>query len=82
MKVQGTYSANKNEILFSRFGLNYNKEPALFRKGSVVFRDVRPYGHTNVQPKLDQSLTLWIVSEPKLRYRQGCCSDSFYRTSR
>lgn len=38
---QGTLAAEKNEILFSRFKINYNNEPEIFRKGSVVFRDVR-----------------------------------------
>jgi tRNA(His) guanylyltransferase len=37
---QGTYSADKNEILFSKFSINYNNEPEMFKKGSVVFRDV------------------------------------------
>jgi tRNA(His) guanylyltransferase len=32
-------SADKNEILFSRFGINYNNEPEMYRKGSVVYRD-------------------------------------------
>ncbi|CAZ80201.1 unnamed protein product [Tuber melanosporum] len=34
-ELQGTSSADKNEILFSRFGINYNNEPAIYRKGSV-----------------------------------------------
>lgn len=38
--IQGTYAADKNEILFSRFGINYNNEPEIYKKGSVVFRDV------------------------------------------
>lgn len=38
--VQGTFSSDKNEILFSRFGINYNNEPEIFKKGSVIFRDV------------------------------------------
>lgn len=38
---QGTFSADKNEILFSRFGINYNNEPEMYRKGSVVYRDYR-----------------------------------------
>lgn len=33
-------AADKNEILFSRFGINYNNEPEIFKKGSVIFRDV------------------------------------------
>ncbi|KAK4129420.1 tRNAHis guanylyltransferase [Parathielavia appendiculata] len=37
--LKGTYAADKNEILFSRFGVNYNNEPEMCKKGSVVFRD-------------------------------------------
>lgn len=39
-------AADKNEILFSLFGINYNNEPELFKKGSVVFRDVSPLFHS------------------------------------
>lgn len=38
--VQGTIAADKNDILFSRFGINYNNEPEIFKKGSVIHRDV------------------------------------------
>lgn len=38
-ELKGTVAADKNEILFSRFGINYNNEPQMFRKGSVVFRE-------------------------------------------
>ncbi|KIV80060.1 hypothetical protein, variant [Exophiala sideris] len=37
--LKGTVSADKNEILWSRFGVNYNNEAEVFRKGSVVFRE-------------------------------------------
>eukprot|EP01103_Thecamoeba_quadrilineata_P016875 TRINITY_DN5782_c0_g1_i1.p1 TRINITY_DN5782_c0_g1~~TRINITY_DN5782_c0_g1_i1.p1 ORF type:complete len:259 (-),score=28.12 TRINITY_DN5782_c0_g1_i1:23-799(-) len=37
--LKGTLSAAKNEILFTRLGINYTKEPAMFRKGSILFRD-------------------------------------------
>jgi hypothetical protein len=40
-ELSGTFSKDKNEILFSRFGINYNNEPDIFRKGSVLYRDVR-----------------------------------------
>ncbi|KKF97224.1 tRNA(His) guanylyltransferase [Ceratocystis platani] len=46
--LAGTLAADKNEILFSQFGINYNNEPAIFKKGSVVFRDyelVEPGSH-------------------------------------
>ncbi|XP_063784464.1 probable tRNA(His) guanylyltransferase [Pseudophryne corroboree] len=35
-KLKGTLAADKNEILFSEFNINYNNEPLLFRKGSVI----------------------------------------------
>ncbi len=38
--LDGTFAADKNEILFSKFSINYNNEPEIFRKGSVIFRDV------------------------------------------
>ncbi|KAL1871306.1 hypothetical protein VTK73DRAFT_2138 [Phialemonium thermophilum] len=37
--LAGTLAADKNEILFSRFKINYNNEPEMFKKGSVLFRD-------------------------------------------
>ncbi|KAK4191805.1 tRNA guanylyltransferase [Podospora australis] len=37
--LKGTYAADKNEILFSKFGINYNNEPEMNKKGSVIFRD-------------------------------------------
>ncbi|KIW94315.1 uncharacterized protein Z519_05631 [Cladophialophora bantiana CBS 173.52] len=37
--LKGTVSSDKNEILFSRFGINYNDEPDMFKKGSVVLRE-------------------------------------------
>ncbi|KAK4242669.1 Thg1 C terminal domain-containing protein [Achaetomium macrosporum] len=41
-KLKGTLAADKNEILFSQFGINYNNEPEMYKKGSVVFRDYEP----------------------------------------
>lgn len=37
---QGTVSSQKHEILFSRFGINYNNLDACFRKGSILVREV------------------------------------------
>ncbi|PSS08810.1 hypothetical protein M430DRAFT_54175 [Amorphotheca resinae ATCC 22711] len=38
-ELAGSLSADKNEILFSRFKINYNNEPEIYKKGSVIFRD-------------------------------------------
>jgi tRNA(His) guanylyltransferase len=35
-RLRGTVSADKNEILFSEFGINYNSLPAMFRKGTIL----------------------------------------------
>jgi hypothetical protein len=40
-KLRGTLAADKNETLFSQFGINYNREPEMYKKGSVLFHDVR-----------------------------------------
>ncbi|KID75257.1 tRNAHis guanylyltransferase, eukarya, partial [Metarhizium brunneum ARSEF 3297] len=47
--LAGTLAADKNEILFSRFHINYNNEPEIYKKGSVIFRDyelVDPGSHS------------------------------------
>lgn len=38
--LKGTVAAEKNEILWRRFGVNYNGLAAVERKGSVIFRGV------------------------------------------
>lgn len=40
-RLKGTVAGDKNEILFSQFGINYNDEELMFRKGSVLSRRVR-----------------------------------------
>ncbi|KAH9481879.1 tRNA(His) guanylyltransferase [Psilocybe cubensis] len=40
--LRGTFSKEKHEILFSRFGINYNQLDARYRKGSVLFREEIP----------------------------------------
>jgi len=39
--LKGTLTEHKNELLHSRFGINYNTLPAQFRKGSVVFKEMQ-----------------------------------------
>ena len=35
-RLKGTLAGEKNEILFSEFGLNYNNELAQFKKGTTI----------------------------------------------
>lgn len=37
--LKGSQSKDKNELLFQQFEINYDKLPAMFRKGSCIFRD-------------------------------------------
>jgi len=37
-RLKGTLSGDKNEILFSQFGINYNQEPAQFKKGTTIIK--------------------------------------------
>ncbi|KAI1475047.1 tRNA guanylyltransferase [Daldinia eschscholtzii] len=54
--LSGTLAADKHEILFSRFKINYNNEPEIFKKGSVIYRSyelVEPGTH-NVAKSADE----------------------------
>lgn len=45
----GTVSSDKNEILFSRFGINYNNEKEIFKKGTVLVRVSESQGQSQGQ---------------------------------
>ena len=38
LRLKGTVSGDKNEILFSEFNINYNNEPEQFRKGTTIIK--------------------------------------------
>lgn len=37
-RLCGTVSADKNEILFQEFGINYNNEAEIFKRGTLLIR--------------------------------------------
>ena len=37
-RLRGSFSSDKNEILFSEFGINYNNELVQFKKGTVLYK--------------------------------------------
>lgn len=41
-RLRGTLSSDKNEILFQEFGINYNNLSPLYRKGTVIVRELVP----------------------------------------
>lgn len=61
--LKGTLSSDKNEILWSKFGINYNNEPEIFKKGTIVLReyaleDISMQSQTQITnglPEIDQS---------------------------
>ncbi|KAK1767086.1 Thg1 C terminal domain-containing protein [Phialemonium atrogriseum] len=75
--LAGTLAAEKNEILFSRFKINYNNEPEMLKKGSVIFRGyelVEPGSHNvaedveNIAEPIQQSKTQ-LESDRKKRVK-------------
>ncbi|KAK3949129.1 Thg1 C terminal domain-containing protein [Pseudoneurospora amorphoporcata] len=68
LMLKGTFSADKNEILFKKFGINYNNEPEIFKKGSVIFREyelVEPDPGTNNNVVEEAEKTTTAVPEVK-----------------
>ncbi|GMF71946.1 unnamed protein product [[Candida] boidinii] len=39
-RLKGSVSADKHEILFKQFNINYNNEPEVYKKGSVFVREI------------------------------------------
>ncbi|XP_034474168.1 probable tRNA(His) guanylyltransferase [Drosophila innubila] len=54
-RLRGTLSADKNELLFQQFGINYNNLPAMYRKGTILLRK-RVVQSENVQDKGRQAI--------------------------
>lgn len=49
--LKDTDSAAKNELLFSQFGINYAKEPEMYRKGSTVYKEVKSVDEVSASGK-------------------------------
>ncbi|KAK4471828.1 hypothetical protein MN116_005220 [Schistosoma mekongi] len=52
-RLRGTSSSDKNELLFSQFNCNYNNEPELYRKGTVLYRSNNVKQSTIKQANID-----------------------------
>lgn len=62
---KGTLAADKNEILFSRFGINHNNEPEVYKKGTTIYRDVSPdTSYTPLETSADSVLEKKRSSSP------------------
>lgn len=52
-RLRGTLSSDKNEILFSECGINYNDEPEMFKKGTLITNKGETL-HIDVIKKIDE----------------------------
>lgn len=52
--LKGSISSDKNEILFNRFQINYDKLPAMFRKGTTLTWDARPNDEATQDKKAEK----------------------------
>uniref|UniRef100_F7F312 tRNA(His) guanylyltransferase n=1 Tax=Monodelphis domestica TaxID=13616 RepID=F7F312_MONDO len=68
-RLRGTLAADKNEILFSEYNINYNNEPPMFRKGTVLIwkkmRKIKPLRSEIICPKASEKLDFL----PKCSYK-------------
>ena len=37
-RLKGSFSKDKHEILFKEFGINYNQEPEVYKRGTILIR--------------------------------------------
>jgi len=61
-RLKGTQSGEKNEILF-KFGINYAKEPAIWRKGTILIRIPHEKNKDSQHKEEEKTETEEIVSE-------------------
>ena len=52
--LKPTFSADKHEILFKKFNINYNNIPSVYRKGTTIFRKIeKKYKKSIKNKKID-----------------------------
>ncbi|KAF5096590.1 hypothetical protein DV451_004180 [Geotrichum candidum] len=56
LRLKDTFSKDKNEILFSEFGINYNNEPEIFKKGTILLRVTKDVTLKNPQDLSERQL--------------------------
>eukprot|EP01117_Protostelium_nocturnum_P008778 TRINITY_DN3147_c0_g1_i1.p1 TRINITY_DN3147_c0_g1~~TRINITY_DN3147_c0_g1_i1.p1 ORF type:complete len:229 (-),score=83.03 TRINITY_DN3147_c0_g1_i1:92-778(-) len=65
-QLKGTLSKDKNDLLFEKFGVNYNNEDPMFRKGSSICRQWKEIDVTNSktgEPTKRRKLRFSIIYE-------------------
>jgi len=71
--LKGTTTKERNAILYSKFNINYNNEPDIFKKGTVIYKDEdKKYilTHTNIiDPKYYEKLNFLFKPAKNIRKR-------------
>ncbi|XP_022197594.2 probable tRNA(His) guanylyltransferase [Nilaparvata lugens] len=62
-RLKGTLSGEKNEILFKEFGMNYNNEPAMFKKGTVLVRKLMRDPSSDKTKKITIAMNCDIIGD-------------------
>uniref|UniRef100_A0A182MUZ3 Probable tRNA(His) guanylyltransferase n=1 Tax=Anopheles culicifacies TaxID=139723 RepID=A0A182MUZ3_9DIPT len=80
-RLQGTLASDKNEILFSQFGINYNNEPIIYRKGTILLAKsvrVKDKKQRLIVPIFDDLIsdTFW-VKHPEILDKKAKTDDVF-----
>lgn len=68
--LTGTTASDKNEILFSKFNINYNNEPEAFKKGTVLL-------YSKTLPVLNNC---HLLTKNIYKYNGDLIKDSFWNT--
>lgn len=79
--LMGTLAADKNEILFTKCGINYNREPEMFKKGTVIVREYaewKPVDETGMTPRQKQRLAKLRSKAEICIYHEDIIKDQFW----
>ncbi|XP_011609121.1 probable tRNA(His) guanylyltransferase isoform X2 [Takifugu rubripes] len=72
-RLKGTLAADKNEILFSEFNINYNNESAIHRKGTILIWEMQEETVTKRTKLPCQEETDVTVTRNRRRVREHHC---------
>ena len=78
-KLKGTLSKDKNEILFSQFNINYNNQPEVYKKGTLLIRVKKPLSIRPPKDKKDENYELKVkeINEKNEEFLKKC--DELYK---
>lgn len=84
-RLEGTHTHEKNELLFSKFGVNYSNLPAIHRRGTLLFKSKRAHADTATTeaPDVNPDISAESTARKRTRILAACCDiidDGFWNT--